>query len=471
MKSIRARLTLALITAGTLLLTGLGFAVHARARALLTTQFDDGLRARAAALVSLLHWQADGTATLDYKGEFMPEFEHRRGGFFFEVRMEKTGERIEHSHSLHGDRLPPLTDIGEVADIVLPSGKPGRAIAIRAPRVIENEHHESAEPEKKHALAGGGASIVVAGSTSNIAKQLRQLALEIVGACGFGILIIAFIVRRVLARGLGQLVEFSHLATRLDAGHLTERFPTRGVPAELAPIATRLNDLLARLDAAFTRERRFSADVAHELRTPIAELRTLADVGCTAPDNTAEAAAFYSDARDIAGKMEATVSALIFISRCESGTQPVDQTPVDITALLAALRTEYTPRARQLALGHADSEPVVLQTDAALFTRLLRILLDNAVQYTRSGGVITLTLSVNQLCITNGPTNLAPADEPRLGERFWRKDPARSDSAHSGLGLALALEIARVLQIQFTTRVGENSALTISLVWHEHPRS
>ena len=465
MKSIRARLTLALITAGALLLAALGFAVHARARALLTAQFDDGLRARAAALVSLLHWSPDGSAKLDYKGEFMPEFEHRRGGFFFEVRMEKTGDLIERSHSLSKDFLPPLKSDGGFIDFTLGNGKPARAFGIRAARVIETEEIESAEPRNKQTSDGAGARISVAGTTSAIAQQLRQLALELVGECCVGILLIAFIVRRVLASGLGKLVEFSTLAARLDASNLTERFPTKGVPAELAPIASRLNDLLARLDAAFTRERRFSADVAHELRTPIAELRTLADVGCTAPDNTAEAAAFYHDARDIAGKMEATVSALIFISRCESGTQPVDQTPVDITALLADLRAEYAPRARELALGHADSETVILQTDAALFTRLLRILLDNAVQYTRPGGVITLTLSVNQLCITNGPTNLAPADAPRLGERFWRKDPARSDSAHSGLGLALAVEIARILQIRLTTRVSESSALTVSLAW------
>ena len=470
MKSIRARLTLALIAAGALLLAVLGCAVHIRARALLTAQFDDGLRARAAALVSLLHWQPDGSATLDYKGEFMPEFEHRRGGFFFEVRMEKSGDLLEHSHSLHYERLPAAAT-GTYLDFTLASGKRARAIAIHAPRVIEEERSgESAEPGEKHRVVGAaesGAQIIVAGTTHHLAKQLRQLALELTGACGLGIVLLAFLVRRILASGLGKLVEFSHLAARLDAGKLTGRFPTHDVPAELAPIATRLNDLLARLENAFARERRFSADVAHELRTPIAELRALADVGAGIPGASAEADAFFHDARAIAEKMDATVSALLLIARCESGGQPIQRERVDLAAVLIALCAESTPRACGRALECLAPSPVFLETDPALFTRLASLLLENAVAYTPACGFIRVVVNAGECTIANGPTDLAPTDLPRLGERFWRKDPARADSAHAGLGLALAAEIARLLGVHLTSTLDANTVLTTRVSWSD----
>ncbi len=469
--SIRTRLTLVLIAAGALLLAALSFAVYARARALLIAQFDDGLRARAAGLVALLDWESGGRVEFDYKGEFMPEFERRVGGYFFELWLEQSDRPLERSHSLGSADLPRFASAdGEFRDLALADGAPARAIGLRvAPEVETERAGETPDPEIAPAADAPGAIVVVAGDTTSIAAQLRRLALELAGACAAGIVLIALIVRRTLAAGLAPLVEFSDLAARLDAGHLAERFSTERIPSELAPIAARLNDLLARLESAFARERRFSADVAHELRTPIAELRTLADVGATIPVADTETAAFFHDAREIASQMDATVSALLLIARCESGGQPIERLPVDIGQLVTTLHREYEPRAcaRGVALECHAAAGFIVETDGALFARLARILLANAVDYTSAGGLIDIHADARDFTITNGPTNLLPADMQRLGERFWRKDPARADSTHAGLGLALAAEIARLLGLRLTPILGANTLLTMRVSWAE----
>ncbi len=459
--SIRTRLTVALISSGTLLLTALGFACHARARALLNSQFDDGLRARAAGLISLLDWESERSVDFDYKGEFMPEFERRSGGYFFELRLAKDGALIERSHSLRADDLPQFTsDAREFREFSLADGSPARAIVLHAPTGFEAQARgQSSEPT--------GALVVVAGDTTSIDAQLRHLGLELAIACAVGILLVAIIVRRTLAGGLAPLVAFSELAARLDAENLVERFPENHLPGELAPIAARLNAFLSRLETAFARERRFSADVAHELRTPIAELRTLADVGGADPAADPETTAFFHDAREIAAKMNATVSALLLIARCENGGQPVEHAPVDIAVLVSALVAEYEPhtRSREFTLECRVTKGFLIETDAALFTQFARILIDNAVAYTRPGGVIKIGAGDRHFTVANGPTDLAPADLPRLCERFWRKDSARSDPAHAGLGLSIAAEIARLLGTRLTSHLGENSTLEMRVAW------
>lgn len=466
--TIRGRITNALVGAGILLLAVIGFGVHSRMSALLTEQFDDDLRSRAAALLSLLHLSKDGEVEFDFKGEFMPEFEHRNGGYFFEGWLYNDTRLLERSNSLGSESLPRFGPVDGVRDFTLSSGRPARAIIIHASSIAGGAYDgedgdEKASPQKTTPTV----TLIVAGETTKMQARLRKEAIGLAAICGLGIILIAIVIRGSLARGLTPLVELSGFANQLNAQNLSPRFPTAGMPAELVPICACINDLLGRLDNAFSRERRFSSDVAHELRTPIAELITLADVGATIPHTSSEAVSFFQDARDIAGKMNATVSALLLIARCESRGQAIEGLPVDISNLVFAVCAQFegSALARNVVLNCDAPEGVIHNTDAALFSRLIHILLENAVEYTHSHGAICIHVTDNGVRIGNGPTNLISADGPKLCERFWRKDEARSDSSHAGLGLALALEIALLLGLSLTPFVSSNTMLEIRLAW------
>ncbi len=463
MKSLRARLTLALCAAGALLVAALCLAAYLRARSALTAQFDDGLRARAAALISLLQWEPDGTAELNYQDEFMPEFERRRGGFYFAVWLEKDGSLLEKSRSLHKGELPRFAGSATMPEFreIRIAKATVRAIGIRTPgRMEKDTGKEGREPAARGSMPG--ADIVVAGNTAALSARLQRLALELSAGGALGLAAIALLIRATLRLGLRPLDELAAHAARLDATRLAERFPDAGLPAELAPIAARLNDLLSRLQTTFERERRFSSDVAHELRTPIAELRTLSEVGPDLP--VEDTAAFFQDVGDIAQHMESTVATLLLLARCESDRQPIAADTVSLADLLAPLIAETAARAHARGVFFTpEIRNAPLETDADLLARLLRLLLDNAAEYTAPGGSITLRADAREITLTNGPTALTPDDIAHLGERFWRKDPARTDSTHSGLGLALAAELARILGLQLTRDLGANSALTLRL--------
>ena len=157
--------------------------------------------------------------------------------------------------------------------------------------------------------AGSEAILVVASDRDDLDEALAALALALLG-CGAALLAVTIvIVPRLLRRELAPLNELAERAAHVNADSLATRFPSDGLPGELAPISGRLNDLLARLEQAFERERQFGADLAHELRTPIAELRSLAEVALKWPD--AREATTDRETLAIALQMEGIVTRLL----------------------------------------------------------------------------------------------------------------------------------------------------------------
>ena len=202
------------------------------------------------------------------------------------------------------------------------------------------------------------------------------------------------------------------------------------------------------------RERRFSDDVAHQLRTPIAELRALADVslaGLEEDDMPCRQA--FEEAREIAIQMERLATGLLAIARGESDRQLATR-PVDLNAIAARAAADLVRRTDgrriKIASPREQSGPsATVLADQAMIESVLASLVDNAVDYTPAGGEIEIATemdgSVARLTVTNSDTTLGDEDLPRLFERFWRKDEARDGGEHSGLGLAVALAMARAM--------------------------
>ncbi len=236
----------------------------------------------------------------------------------------------------------------------------------------------------------------------------------------------------------------------------------RRAPQELQPLLAAMNGLLARIDGMVQRERRFTADAAHELRTPLAVLRAQWEVMRGATDAGARAQA---EQRLGAGldRMDRLVTQMLALARLDAGPGALRSEqlqPIVWRPLVAQVVGEVLPlaerRRAELAVEWppAGRAPLPLQGDPELLAVLLRNLLDNALRYGPAGGTVSLVLGVDELRVENEIEGEAlPAEQlQRLGERFYR--PAGQNEIGSGLGVSIARRIADLhgLGLQYRLR-------------------
>ncbi|MGD0017194.1 MAG: histidine kinase dimerization/phospho-acceptor domain-containing protein, partial [Verrucomicrobiia bacterium] len=379
MKSIRRQLLMRLLLGLLLLLGVAGTALFFRTRAILQADFDAALRAKALALVSLTKPE-QGQVEMDFAGEFMTEFERRSKPEYFQAWLPD-GTTLERSPSLAGAELPRRA--GSLArpvfwNLKLPDGRAGRAIGLRFIVEPEEEHTDSYVPQTRPEV-----TLVLARDRIALNRTLAgfQLALALVGVLSLAAT--ALIIRVVVRQGLAPLARVGEQAAAIDAASLHTRFLTESLPRELRPISQRLNDLLARLEQSFERERQFTADAAHELRTPIAELRTLAEVALKWPEGTDATNQSFRDALEIAKKMEAIATGLLSLARYEAGKQTLEREPVAVRELVDEIWRPLAAQAgrRQLRVSFEIPPNIRLATDRALFSLVLANLFSNAVEY------------------------------------------------------------------------------------------
>ena len=459
MTSLRQQLTRNLLAATLVLLGGGLLAVYLFARAMVVEQFDAALRAKAFA-VSTLTRVAAGGVSLAFNDRFLRGFDDDKARDFFQL-WDAGGATIARSESLKKRADLPRRfgkpDKPERWNFTLPNGRPGRAIGFAFRPRGEGPEARDNGPEVR---------LVVASDREDLDERLWGLLGLSVGCAALLVLVTLWLIPRVLRRGLRPLDQLGEQAGAIHAGSLATRFHAGTLPAELQPIARRLNDLLARLEGSFERERRFSADLAHELRTPIAELRALAECALKWPD--AREPAMDRETLAIARHMERLVAHLLALARGEQGHLALQIEPLAIDELVRDTWRGFAPRAEERGLAvHLALAPGTAAADRALLRSILVNLFDNAVDYTPTGGGIAIacarTAERVELTVSNTTVDLAADDVPRLFDRFWRKEAARSGGQHFGLGLPLARTFAGAIGWTLVARLEDGNRLVFTL--------
>ncbi len=216
-------------------------------------------------------------------------------------------------------------------------------------------------------------------------------------------------------------------------------------PADMLPMLESLNGLLARIEALMASERRFTADAAHELRTPIAAIRAQAEVALREPDQALRQHALQAT---VQGCDRATrlVAQLLTLSRLEAGELP-RRANVDMAALARTVTAELAPLAldREQTIT-LDAHDCLVLGDELLLQVLVRNLIDNAIRYSPQSAAVRVSVHIQGaqvvLTVADSGQGLDEAQLPRLSERFFR--PAGTPSHGSGLGLSIVRRIAQV---------------------------
>lgn len=448
MGSLRARLLVGTVAATALLLCGSAALIYVVVRAALYAEFDAALATQAHALTTLV--ELDGTRLhLEYDAEQLPEYARRERPDYF-CFWTADGAVLYRSPSLIGSDLPlPDGDASRPAlrDLPLPDGRPGRCAGLAfAPR-REASEEERTGPERPHSV-----TVVVARDTSTIARELTRLALLLGAVSGAAMLAALAAMSWLVAHLLRPVDQFAGRLAGLDADRLHARFGDLRVPAELRPVVARLDDLLGRLEAAFAREKSFTADAAHELRTPLAGLRTTMEVALTRERDAAAYREALADCLTISEQMQALVDNLLSLARLEAGKLTIERRALELEPFIAGCWKPFAAGAatKQLRVSWSLAEGTHPVVDREKLRLVVHNLFDNAVSYADHGGELAVAADLDdgtlRLAVANSGCALPPEQVPRVFDRFWRGDAARSATGiHCGLGLALCRKLIELL--------------------------
>jgi len=257
------------------------------------------------------------------------------------------------------------------------------------------------------------------------------------------------------ARSLAPIASMAARAAEISATNLRDRLPVSG-GEELAGLARVVNDLLGRLEASFSQQRRFMADASHELRTPTAIIRAEADVALAHEHRREqEYRATITVMRDAARRLTRIVDDLFLLARADSGNLVARREPVYLEELVYDAARAVRPLAdqRSIRIELQDVVEAPFEGDADLLGRLLLNLLDNAIKHAPDGSAVEVVMShrdaTYEIAVVDAGPGIPAEARERIFERFVRLDAARARSEQSstsgaGLGLAIARRIAEV---------------------------
>ncbi|MCZ6598057.1 MAG: ATP-binding protein [Planctomycetota bacterium] len=450
MKSIRRTLLGGLVL-GTLVLLLVGaVALYLGVRRLLTEQFDSNLRMKVATFASLLE-QEGLLVNLEFKEAYMPEFAAETGSEYFQIWLPND-HVLRRSGSLGEGELPKSFGAEKDPlfwDLELLAGIAGRAIGSEI--LIRNYEKNFAYDPGPHTVV-----IVMARSRESLDDALGLL----LGGTSLGILILlagGFLFGRVvIARGLRPLHDLTRRVEAIEDPVRAPGFPAAEAPEELRPVAEGLNDLLARIKTAFERERRTTANIAHELRTPVSELVILAEVALRYGEDPRETAKALEEVQEIGQQMRGLITTLLHLARIESGGVTLEAEPIDLAEMIRDCwsHLEAVAVERGQRFHGPNGSGAVVHVDRAALNIILANLLSNAVEYAPAGADIACVIENGagrcSLVLSNETDGIAPDDLDKLTEPFWRASSSREDRAHAGIGLALAHRLAELLELDLS---------------------
>jgi two-component system, OmpR family, heavy metal sensor histidine kinase CusS len=309
--------------------------------------------------------------------------------------------------------------------------------------------------------------IQVAQDRTSDEQFATEFAFVLGAALGLGIVASAIIAIAVTKRGLLPLQQLTESLGRIDPSHLDERVSKASWPRELQPVATAFDDMLARLENSFTRLSQFSADLAHELRTPISNIRGEAEVSLSRPRTLEEYRNVIESIAAECERLSGIVHNLLFLARAEGVERQIERKVFAARSAIEKIAAYYRTLAEERGISIVNEGDDEVYADALLFDRALSNLLDNALRFSPDRGTITIatrtTTDRTELTVADRGAGIPPQHLPHICDRFYRVDSSRS-SQGAGLGLALVKSIAELHggSVAIASELNRGTTVTLS---------
>lgn len=353
----------------------------------------------------------------------------------FEVAMDGSLDWIEPERPRHGGPLPEAP----WAEVVPPEG----GARIRRPAALDPSAGSFRVYERDYLLGDVAYRVRVGRSTEPLDQKLRDL-LWLLALCFVPIVGLAWVAGFVLARrALRPIDAMTDRARNIGAEGLADRLPVENPDDELGRLATVFNEAFARIEASFDRLRRFTSDAAHELRTPLAALRSVGEVGLSSPAEAEAGREVIASMLEETDRLTRLVDGLLELSRGDARREPLSTETVDLRDVVQAVCDQLGVLAseREQTLVVEGDERAMVSADVPSLRRAIINLVDNAIRHGPPASTIRVIVgSVGGnvvLRVEDEGPGIPAEHQARVFDRFYRVDPARSGSG-TGLGLPLA---------------------------------
>jgi heavy metal sensor kinase len=274
-------------------------------------------------------------------------------------------------------------------------------------------------------------------------------------------------------KAVAPVGEIAQAAQSISEHELSKRLPVPQTGDELQSLSETLNEMFGRLERAFKRVTQFTADASHELRTPVALMRTRTEVALRKPRSEGEYRETIARIHQELERTSALIENLMTLARADSGNAELPVASTNLNEVLVEIsepaRLLAETKSIQFVQGLPEA-PLFVSGNAPSLRRLFLILIDNAVKYTPPRGHVSVVLDVSDGAavpeIRDTGVGISPSDLPHIFERFYRADESRSrDSGGTGLGLSIAKWIVEAHQakISVVSKVGEGSVFRVQI--------
>jgi two-component system heavy metal sensor histidine kinase CusS len=308
--------------------------------------------------------------------------------------------------------------------------------------------------------AGEALTVMVGKRLHEREAILASYRLRLYLAVAAGALLAWIIGLLLVRRALTPLRDMADALALIDLRNLHRRLADTAAPLELQAPIQALNGMLARLEQGFERLSQFSADLAHEIRTPLHTLLASTGQALNQPRSSDEYRELLGSNIEEYERLNRMVENLLFLARADHGQRPVHPQAIDLAHLGEELCDYFQLLADERGACLEHSLHGTLNTDLQLLQRALGNLLANAVRHARPGTTVRLSrhddAAFVRLCVRNEGETIAPEHLPKLFDRFFRIDPARTEPGDSGgLGLAIVQSIMTLVNGKVSASSGD----------------
>ena len=432
MKSLKKRLQVWVCGSAAAIMVAAAVVLFTLARTYQINQLDRRVQEKARLIVSSI--ELDGESIeLEFEELDLTDFQSPQAGWYLQVWIDQAPVYRSDSFDERQWQPPPAAGSSPPIDWVdLPDSTRGRGYLM----TFDLENHEQDDAFT--------ISVFIARDASEVLTALAYLAGGLTGVTAAAVLLMVIILTVVVNRSMGPVEKLAAAINQIDADDLDDNVESTDLPRELEPIVVQFNGLLTRLQSAFERERGFCTDVAHELRTPLAGLRTTMEVTMGRQRQPDEYAQAFGQCQQIVVQTQGLIDCLLQIAKLENGQMAPKPEPIDLNAQIQGTWQDVADKSTaaktyQLQWKLSTDQPV--ETDPKILGMVLRNLFDNAIEYVDADGLIEVESTADgaKIVISNSGSQVGSEDVNKIFDRFWRGSASRTDTGcHFGLGLSLA---------------------------------